>query len=118
LSRLSAGADFRRLQPQRDFQSPKDSTGFQPVVINLSYDANNNRLFVADTYAQRVTAFNAGPSVISNGMNYSAVLTGFDYPVSVFFDPGSGRLFVGDLDNYRILIFDGGGLPGGDYFNP
>ena len=25
---------FRRLQTQRDFQSPKDSTGFQPVVIN------------------------------------------------------------------------------------
>ena len=34
MSRLSAGAGFRRLQPQRDFQSPKDSTGFQPVVIN------------------------------------------------------------------------------------
>jgi len=25
---------IRRLQPQCDFQSPKDSTGFQPVVIN------------------------------------------------------------------------------------
>ena len=25
---------FRRLEPQCDFQSPKDSTGFQPVVIN------------------------------------------------------------------------------------
>jgi hypothetical protein len=35
---------FRRLQTQRDFQSPKDSTGFKPVVINhcgqsLSYAA-------------------------------------------------------------------------------
>jgi len=26
---------FRRLQTQRDFQSPKDSTGFEPVVINI-----------------------------------------------------------------------------------
>jgi hypothetical protein len=26
---------FRRLQTQRDFQSPKDSTGFKPVVIKL-----------------------------------------------------------------------------------
>jgi hypothetical protein len=30
---LQPGA-FRRLQPQCGFQSPKDSTGFQPVVIN------------------------------------------------------------------------------------
>src|SRR5580692_12816545 len=30
---LQPGA-FRRLQPRCDFQSQKDSTGFQPVVLN------------------------------------------------------------------------------------
>jgi hypothetical protein len=47
LSRLSAGTAFRRLQTQRDFQSPKDSTGFQPVDIN-DYETSPNRPFYCE----------------------------------------------------------------------
>src|SRR5580692_1074536 len=40
---------FRRLQTQRDFQSPKDSTGFQPVVIKFC-------LFLATCYRRNPKA--------------------------------------------------------------
>ena len=41
-------------------------------------------------------------------------------PISegVMYDPGGGRLFVDDISNQRVIIFDGGILPQGDYFNP
>ena len=42
---LQPGA-FRRLQPQCDFQSLKDSTGFQPVVINRPARRHSRRITV------------------------------------------------------------------------
>ena len=88
----------------------------------LSYDANSGRLFVADTYNSRVTVFNVAPGTIANGENASYVLgqtafglgnyattqSGLHYTQAVFYDPGSGRLFVTDTNNNRIVIFEGG----------
>ena len=76
----------------------------------LGYDPNANRLFVASLYSDIVSVFNVGPSQISNGMNasYEIGCTSFtagcggttqstlDLPIRAFYDPGSGRLFVGD----------------------
>jgi DNA-binding beta-propeller fold protein YncE len=88
----------------------------------VSYDANNNRLFVGDAYNSRVLVYNVAPSVIANGENASYVIgwnnfssgggynttqSGLYYPSLIFYDPGSSRLFVGDTDNNRIVIFDG-----------
>jgi DNA-binding beta-propeller fold protein YncE len=94
----------------------------------LAYDSNNNRLFVSDTFNCRVLAFNAGPGNISNGMSASFVLgasnftsgcTGsltqstMSYPGLLWYDPGSGRLFVpnyttnSNVGGNRVMIFEG-----------
>lgn len=94
----------------------------------LFYDANNNRLFSADAQCARVLTFNAGPSVISNGENASNVLgpsnfttcfqtfsqSGFaltrgtaQQTPAVVYDPGSGRVFLADTSNNRVMIFEG-----------
>lgn len=97
----------------------------------VSYDPNSSRLFVADPSNSRVTVFNVGPNVISNGMSASYELgqasgstqfttgqnegtqpiyedvtqSGVYGAAAVYYDPGSGRLFVGDGNN-RVMIFD------------
>jgi DNA-binding beta-propeller fold protein YncE len=87
----------------------------------LAYDANNSRLFVAQTDCNNVMVFNVAPGGIQNGENASYELghtnftsnssgtsqTQFSSGGYVYYDPGSGRLFVGDSTNNRILIFEG-----------
>jgi DNA-binding beta-propeller fold protein YncE len=94
----------------------------------LSYDANNNRLFVSDNTNCRVLVFNAGPSVIANGENASFevgqssftsggcqggsqaanyIYSGTPY---VYYDAGSGRLFVSTGNDARVLIFEAGAI--------
>jgi len=87
----------------------------------LSYDPNTNRLFVGSYYSNVVMVFNAGPSQISNGMNasYEIGCTTFgtgcagttqsrlNDPYQLYYDPGSGRLFVPEVGNNRVTIFDG-----------
>lgn len=98
------------------------------VPGGLSYDANNNRLFYADDRWHQVLVFNAGPSVIANGENASFVLGqpnftncvgGLSQSLTsmtsgsanltsgVLYDPGSGRVFITDTGNNRVMIFDG-----------
>ncbi|HUA82827.1 MAG TPA: hypothetical protein VMB85_03140 [Bryobacteraceae bacterium] len=87
-----------------------------------AWDANNQRLFVVDAGNHRVLVFNAGPSVIAtNSENASFVLgqanftngaaattqSGLFYPGHVAYDAGSGRVFVGDSNNGRVMIFEG-----------
>jgi len=92
----------------------------------LSYDPNNNRLFSLDEADPRVVVYNVAPSVITNGENASYVLgcstfAGCSYSLSqsgltlglsnpasaVLYDPGSGRVFVTDTYNNRVMIFQG-----------
>lgn len=93
---------------------------------DISYDANNSRLFVADYANSRVLVFNlAPPNVLSNGMNAANVVgepnfttaqltttqSGFLYPSGVTYDPGSHHLFVTDGGTYlggnnRVMIFE------------
>ena len=96
-----------------------------------AYDANNNRLFSVDDECARVLVFNVGPSAIANGMNASYVLGPGDFVTclqilsqsgmtmtagnsgltsAAFYDPGSGRVFVTDTDNSRIMIFEGSAI--------
>jgi hypothetical protein len=84
-----------------------------------AFDPVNQRLFVADSYNNRVLIYDLRQG-ITNGMNASWVLgqTNFSgstngagqnmlfYPYSVTYDPSMQRLFVGDNSNNRILIFD------------
>jgi DNA-binding beta-propeller fold protein YncE len=85
----------------------------------ISFDANNNRLFVADWANNRVMVFNT--ATISNGMSAAHVLgqanftssgsatsqTGFNGPAGILFAPETGRLYVVEENNHRVIIFDG-----------
>ena len=83
--------------------------------IALAYDPNSNRLFMDEYSNFRLTVFNVAPSVIATGMSYSMAFlpgygggqTGVTYPVGVMYDPGSGRLFVDDMEGNRVMVFDG-----------
>jgi DNA-binding beta-propeller fold protein YncE len=92
--------------------------------VGVAYDPVNNRLFVADDGNHRMLVFNT--SSITNGMNASFVLGEPDFVTNsggvttqngmnlhifginplLTYDPGSGRLFVGDYNNNRIMIFE------------
>ncbi len=94
---------------------------FSPTGV--AYDPNHNHLFVADNNNSRVLVYDV--STLTNGQNAIAVLgepdfntnltanfgnnltqTGLSGPYSLDFDPATNRLFVGDSQNVRIMIFD------------
>jgi len=98
----------------------------------LTFDVNNNRLFVGEAGNRRVTVFNVAPTVIANGMNAAYVVgqtnftgtiqtttqSGFRVVWDVLYDPSTTHLFVSDENNNRVMIFDGTALPSADYYLP
>jgi uncharacterized protein YjiK len=88
--------------------------------IGVAYDEPNGRLFVGDRDNNRVMVFNAGPSSISSGMPASYVLgqstfttlntsssqSGMNQPFELGYDSTNQRLFVPELNNNRVLIFN------------
>jgi DNA-binding beta-propeller fold protein YncE len=89
------------------------------ALESVSSDPTNDRLFVTDSGNNRVLVFNVAK--IINSMNASKVLgqvnfttrdsyttqSGCNNPHQVFYDRGSGRLFVSDYNNHRVMIFEG-----------
>ena len=87
--------------------------------FGLVYDDENNRLFVADGFNNRVLVYDLS-SGISDGMNASFVIgqpdftstalnttqSGFSFPVNVYYESDTERLFVSDYNNYRLMVFD------------
>ena len=93
--------------------------------IGLAYDSVTSRLFVGDGANERVLVFNASTSVLvpngsGNGANAVNVLgqtnftsdnwtttqSGMRTPGGLAYDPVAWRLFVGDTDNGRVMIFN------------
>lgn len=84
----------------------------------LAFDSVANRLFVVDRGNMRVMVFNV--ATVANGADAGAVLgvssfaqgTGvptrqsFDDPFGATVDPVRRRLFVGDQEGARIVMFD------------
>lgn len=82
----------------------------------VAYDGTNNRLFVADSGNNRVLVYSV--SSITNGQNAANVLgqTTFTVgtvgttqvklsaPRSVAYDPTNNRLFIGDMNNSRVIV--------------
>ena len=95
--------------------------GYQPT--ELEYDATNSRLFVDDFGNSRILVFDASTTTLAStpmGENASAVIGQTTYtscnaaatqsrlnlPMGVSYDGGTGRLFVTDKNNHRVLVFD------------
>ena len=91
----------------------------------LAYDAATGRLFVADSGNNRVLVFDA--SHLASGMAASLVLgqsgfatsaaaatsSGLSDPAGLAYDAATGRLFVADSGNNRVLVFDASHLASG-----
>ncbi|MGB8215319.1 MAG: DNRLRE domain-containing protein [Anaerolineales bacterium] len=72
-------------------------------------DYVNNRVLRFDNAAAKPNGANADgvlgqPNFVSNGS--AAIPTGMDRPTGVRLDNATGRLYVADYDNSRILVFD------------
>jgi uncharacterized protein YjiK len=84
----------------------------------LAYDSTNNRLFVAESGNNRVTVYDV--TAITNGENAINVLgqalfttsasattqAGMQAPQALAYDSTNNRLFVVDLNNHRVTIYD------------
>ncbi len=94
---------------------------------SLTYDAVHSRLFVADTNSSRILVYDLSGG-ITNGMAASYVIGQTDYvsssgavaqnrmsrPFRVFYDATSNYLFLDDILNNRVLVYDlSGGITNG-----
>jgi len=84
----------------------------------LAYDSVDDRLFIADAFYNRVTAYEV--STITNGEAAENVLgqanfvstsaadtqSGLNSPTGIAFDSSNGRLYVAEDAVYRVKIFD------------
>ncbi len=91
----------------------------------VAYDAVHNRLFVADTDANRILVFTG--STLSYGMSGAYVLgqatfsatstattqAGMNAPTGLAYDTTTNKLYVADSGNNRVLVFSGSTLSNG-----
>ena len=84
----------------------------------IAYDEMNDRLFVANLTAHRITAYDT--SSVLNGMNASHVFGQSDFTLGALsnsqqginaatalaFDATAQRLYAGQLGNHRVSVFD------------
>ena len=121
-STISNGENADYVLGQSDFTSDVAATTQNGLngPGGLSYDATFNRLFVTDNNNNRVLVFNVATSTISNGENADYVLgqsdftsssgattqNGFSTPGGLAYDLSANRLFVADVNNNRVLVFN------------
>jgi len=123
------GANADGVLGQPDFTSRSTATTRNGMNYpnGVAVDNVTGRLYVADSYNNRILVFNSAAS-LANGANASYVLgqTSFTMntsgtsaatlsnPVGVFYDPATKVLLVGDYGNNRVLMY---GKPS-HYFSP
>jgi DNA-binding beta-propeller fold protein YncE len=118
---LSDGMSPSFVFGQSNFSTNASSTSqsglFDPS--DVKYDASSNKLYVADYDNNRIVIYDLSQG-ISNGMNASSVLgqlnfatntatttqTGMFHPHAIFVDSANSRLFVSDIFNNRVLVFN------------
>lgn len=117
---------------QRDINSALDytlSNANNSLAINnvgfntpgsVAIDTVNHRLFVADSSNNRVLIFNLDTSnnlsdrvadYVLGQANFTSNSSGrtdsaFNYPYGLAYDSTNNRLFVGDMSNHRVLVFN------------
>ncbi|GEM_PF-782316 len=86
----------------------------------LVYDAANNRLFIAQSSAHRVTVYDVSTSTMANGIPATHVIgqnsfttfssvttqTGMSGPYGLAYESETGRLFVAQYNNNRVLVYN------------
>ncbi|MBI4433979.1 NHL repeat-containing protein [Candidatus Uhrbacteria bacterium] len=122
---ITNGMNAAYVLGQTNFTSGARDPDPGPAVNNLNYpgkaafDSMNTRLLVADAGYNRVVTYHLAGG-ITNGMNASNVLgqsvfttvaagttqAKLNFPYDLAYVPSSGDLFIGDVANYRVLVFD------------
>ena len=133
---LERGARWVLGQPDGATSLLRDERNASTVKLPLAveYDESHKRLFVADTWSDRVLVFNMTPGQVESGMEASYVLGQADFESydpraardRIYFGSRAGRgiyttearaaelamdernqrLFVTDGGNHRVLVFD------------
>jgi len=117
---ITNGEDAINVLGQSDFTTkvyPTTKSGlYSPMGV--SYDTNNDRLFVADSYNNRIMVFDT--ATITNGEDAINVLGQSDFtsnshavtqsslwsPEDMDYSTTNNLLFVSDSYNNRVLVFD------------
>jgi DNA-binding beta-propeller fold protein YncE len=122
-SSIANGENASYVLGQADFTSNTATTSQSSLwtaASDMAYDATNARLFVPDIFNNRVLVFNVATSSIANGENASYVLGQADFtsntaattqsrmfdPQGAAFDADNNRLFVSDVNNSRVTVFN------------
>ena len=133
---LERGARWVLGQPDGETSLLRDERNASTVKLPLAveYDESHKRLFVADTWSDRVLVFDMTPGQVQSGMEASYVLGQADFESydpraardRIYFGSRAGRgiyttearaaelamdernqrLFVTDGGNHRVLVFD------------
>jgi hypothetical protein len=121
-STIANGENALNVLGQTNFTS-STATTTQSGLNNsegLAYDGSSSRLFVAEASNNRVLIFNVASGTIANGENASYVLgqanftsstatstqSGLDFPIGFAYDATNNRLFIGDDNNNRMMVFN------------
>ncbi len=127
---LSSGMDAAFVLGQPDFETNSASTTASKLGGNpqgVAYDADHDRLFVADSASGRILVFNVSGG-ITNGMSASAVLgqatmtddsravaqDKFSSVYGLAYDPNHNYLFAADYNGNRVLVFDVASITNGE----
>ncbi|MBL8023560.1 MAG: NHL repeat-containing protein, partial [Elusimicrobia bacterium] len=107
--------------------APPNDRGFV-TPYGVSLDSSTHRLFVSDTRNNRVLVFDldANDTIVDRVADYVLGQTDFNnavpattqnrlnFPIGLAYDPIGKRLFVGDMLNGRIMVYDlSGGITNG-----
>jgi DNA-binding beta-propeller fold protein YncE len=84
--------------------------GFTDFGIPVGIKFYNGNLWVAESYDDNLQEWTtAGVQVRPPITSYGSPVTNFGLPWGVGIDPATGNVYVGDIDNNQIAVFDSSG---------
>ncbi len=123
-STISNGMNAKYIFGAPDFDNGYSgiSTSSLPSTRGVTYDVDNERLYVTQTTAHRISIFDASPANTTEvdfpsasyvlgqstftGSSAAATQSGLDDPQGLAYDAENQRLFVGDNDSDRVVVYD------------
>lgn len=126
---ITNGMSGSNVLGQSNFTSSSSSTtqARLSTPAGISFDSVNNRLYVSENSNNRILVFDLS-SGLGNGMNARYVLgqpdfisptsdvtqSGMDGPLGLSYDSVGKRLFVGDANNHRVLVYNVASITNGE----